>query len=251
MKGNFLSGRPAAGWNHTNLLEVIGDYYCVLEDRGTAPPLFSPRRKDDGTADFNDLGIQRYRPGLMREYINIAALAANNFQPFDIYNVENGASYKYIMTGATLPINATLWAGATDGILHKDKWQSNGDGEVFFDHDKNGNSVLRDATNSVKVVAHAACAKLRENWGPDNTNLRIYLIKYRKQTQYKHPVTGNPVDFDYSYLDSCASGTSAPYMYDITETDPTAAKTKLNEALAAIAADIKKWAKYKEAENVD
>ena len=39
-------------------------------------------------------------------------------------------------------------------------------------------------------------------------------------------------------------------MYDITETDPEAAKTKLNEALAAIAKDIKTWAEYAEAKNV-
>ena len=39
-------------------------------------------------------------------------------------------------------------------------------------------------------------------------------------------------------------------IYDITETRPEAAKTKLDEALAAIAADIKKWAGYEEAKNV-
>ena len=50
-------------------------------------------------------------------------------------------------------------------------------------------------------------------------------------------------DFDYSYLDNCATSTKAPFMYDITETDPAAAKVKLNEALSAIAIDIKKWAK--------
>ena len=94
------------------------------------------------------------------------------------------------------------------------------------------------------------------------------MIKYRKQTQYKHPVTGKPVGFGYDYLDECASSRDAnsiynenvtsseeaqknKYIYDISADDPSVAKENLDKALKAIADDIKKWAEYKEAKNLD
>ena len=131
----------------------------------------------------------------------------------------------WILATMTLPINAALYFG---------KWQS----------DANGNWNNLDATSAVREVTKSAYTKLKQEYGD---NLRIYLIKYRKQTQYKHPVTGEPVEFDYSYLDSCASGSTEPYLYDIST------KEELENALTTIANDIKEknFAGYEEAKNVD
>ena len=124
----------------------------------------------------------------------------------------------------TLPINAALWAGANGSTLHSYQWQSNG----------SGTWNNRDATSAVKEVTKSACTKLKNAYG---SNLRVYLIKYRKQDQYKHPITQTATNFDYSYLNNCATGTSAPYMYDISTKD------QLTNALSDIARDIKQWAK--------
>ena len=92
----------------------------------------------------------------------------------------------------TLPINAALWAGASGSDLHNYQWQS----------DANGTWNEKSATDAVKEVTKSACAKLKEDWGD---NLRVYLIKYRKQDKYVHSVTKAETDFDYSYLDACAT----------------------------------------------
>jgi hypothetical protein len=158
------------------------------------------------------------------------------------------------MGAMTLPINASLWAGASGSAVHSYQWQSY----------ENGNWNGNDATTALKGVTQSACAKLKNAYG---SNIRIYLIKYRKQAQYKHPVTQEAIDFNYDYLDYCASSRNADsiydetttsseeaqknkYIYDITADDLSVAKDNLDKALAAIAEDIKKWAGYKKSENV-
>ena len=226
-----MNGYPFSGYNHTYWYEYKGDYYCILDDIGTAPPLFSPRRHDDGTVDTNsNLGRQRYRPGLMREFIDTSVLRGS-WQAFDIYNVENGASYKYTMTGLTLPINAALFYGAKEKTQYGYKWQSN-----------NGTWNNLDATTAVKLVTKEACAKLKE----DYSDLRVYLIKYRRQKKYKHPVTQVETDFDYDYLNDCAKESSAPYLYEDVEDE-----AGLKSALDAIYTNIKEWAGHTEARNVN
>lgn len=74
--------------------------------------------------------------------------------------------------------------------------------------------------------------------------MQIYLIRYRKQDKYKHPVTQTEMNFDYSYLDNCATGTDEPYIYDISTQE------ELTSALSDISEDIKEWAGYEEAKNV-
>jgi len=98
-----------------------------------------------------------------------------------------------------------------------------------------------DATEAVKEVTKSACAKLKTDY---ENNLRVYLIKFRKQTQYKHKVTGATTNFDYSYLNNCATNTSSPYMYDITT------EADLKSALDAIYTNISSWATRTEAKNV-
>ena len=92
-------------------------------------------------------------------------------------------------------------------------------------------------------VTKDACAKLKTDHGD---NLRIYVVKYRKQEKYKHPVTGSETAFDYTYLDECATKNAEPYLYDVSDEDG------LKSALQKIADDIKSsgFANYKQAENV-
>ncbi len=63
------------------------------------------------------------------------------------------------------------------------------------------------------------------------------MIKYRPQSQYSTIATYDRESVlkghDYSIVDSCASGTAAPYLYDIST------KAELENALTAIAKDIK------------
>ncbi len=80
----------------------------------------------------------------------------------------------------------------------------------------------------MKLVTKEACEKLKK----DN-NLRVYLIKYRKQLKYKHPVTKAETDFDYDYLNDCATGTSTPYMYE-NVTDEAGLKNALDEIYSDI-----------------
>ena len=165
----------------------------------------------------------------------------------------------------TLPINAALWAGAEGDSLHEHHWQADASGKEIYDQDKDGKWILRDATSAVKLVTKDAYTKLKHDWGD---NLRVYIIKYRKQTQYKHPVTQTATDFDYDYLDACASDRDSDAVYDTSVTDSVdasknkyiygitgstsaAAQENLNKALDAIYRDIKKWAEYEEAKNVD
>ena len=80
--------------------------------------------------------------------------------------------------------------------------------------------------------------------------MRFYLIKFRKQDKHLHKITKAETDFDYSYLNNCATANSSDYIYDITETDPDEALEKLNEKLKIIAENIKSWTGYEEAKNV-
>jgi hypothetical protein len=73
------------------------------------------------------------------------------------------------------------------------------------------------------------------------------VVKYRKQLKYKsfpfYNTTQSDVSFNYSYIDSLAS--NSKYVYDVTT------ETTLKTALNAIAADVKSWAGYEDAKNVD
>ncbi|MDR0753636.1 MAG: hypothetical protein LBE95_03140, partial [Holosporaceae bacterium] len=106
-----------------------------------------------------------------------------------------------------------------------------------------------DPHAACRAITTAAVNELKQTYGG---NLRIYFIKYRKQTQYRDKITDDNVDadvnFDYSYIDSCAT-----YLYDVdansykkgaedTITTPATAEANLAKALADIAADIKSWA---------
>lgn len=132
---------------------------------------------------------------------------------------------KLIATDFTYPINTVLYNGG---------YQSD---------------VSISSNEAVSKVTAAACAKLKKDYGKDNNredNVRIYVVKYRKQSQYKsfpfYNVTQSNVNHDYSTVDACAT---SGYVYDVTT------EADLNTKLSAIAADIKSFAKYQEAKNVE
>jgi hypothetical protein len=147
-----------------------------------------------------------------------------------------------------MPVNAVLYYGASGETADTYKW-----------HKNDGDLLTYNATQAAEHVTEDACAKLKT----DNPNLRIYVIKYRKQLNRKNKVDGSTVGFDYDYIDSCATtekGTT--YVYDVftnsykkgktetADTTPSAAEANLAKALADIASDIKTWAGYKAAQNV-
>lgn len=87
-----------------------------------------------------------------------------------------------------------------------------------------------------------ACTKLKNDWG---NNLRIYLIKFRKRNKYQSKNSGREVNFDYSYLNNCATENTDQYIHDNIFN-----QAELEEALRRIAHDIKLWAGYTEVKNV-
>jgi hypothetical protein len=118
---------------------------------------------------------------------------------------------------------------------------------------------MYDATEAAMRVTVDACAKLKA----DNPNLRIYVVKYQKQLQYKNKISNLISNFNYDYIDSCATtaddGTA--YVYDVNanhykkgsgtaNTATATAEANLAKALADIAADIKSWTGYKAAKNI-
>jgi len=211
---------------------IVGDFYFLVEDIGSIAPQIRFFNRSKGPETFSGVKNELYLvPGLHRRYQYFSDTRRKEMASFDWPNSPQGGQVKYIWAGFTMPVNAMLYYGAGEGTTHKYQWQS----------DKRGENVILGPTEAVKNVTKDACAKLKSDWG---SNLRLYIIKYRKQTQYKHLVTGSNVNFDYSYLNNCATGTAAPYMYDVSD------ESGLKTALDTIATDIKNWAGYEEAKNV-
>nr|MCR4623124.1 hypothetical protein [Alphaproteobacteria bacterium] len=182
----------------------------------------------DGWDQYSNYKIRRYNAtGLTRTYTPFENFMLGKSANWNEYHRIHG-KLGYIMQTVTLPINTALFYGASGSTLYNYQWQSS-----------NGTWNGNDATAAVRLVTKEACEKLKKN-----SNLRVYLIKYRKQEKYKHPVTQAETIFDYDYLNDCAKETSVPYMYDIDTED------KLKSALDAIYTNIKEWAGYTEARNV-
>lgn len=99
----------------------------------------------------------------------------------------------------------------------------------------------QSAQEAVAAVTTKACSQLKSTYG---SNLRIYVVKYRAQSNYKtfpiYNVTQSNAAHDYSAINGCAYAT---YTAD-NETD-------LKSKLDTIADNIKSWAGYTAAKNVD
>jgi hypothetical protein len=236
-----------SGYNQFFNKNIVGDFYCLMEEIGSIPPLVYCCDNDFGikvdAVNSSRLATARYWSGLARISTPYGVYDPKANAWINIYRCNAGTKYRMIYGGFTWPLNVVLWAGAVGETLHQKQWQSDGSGNITADQ-------AGDASLACPRTTRDVCAKLKADWG---ANLRMYVVKYRKQTAHKHKITGAEVPFDtqrYSYLNYCAgpgnieSSGSAPYMYD------TANETELKNALAAIAADIKTFAEYQEAKIV-
>lgn len=216
-----------SGWHHCYLRGIIGDFFINIEDIGTAPPALFLYETEYPLSD--DSSNARYRSGSVLHFTPFKYFIENNLMRFTLHNVGIGAKYKAIMLGFTFPINTALYYGADGTTLNKYQWQMN-----------QNNSLEIDPNIACSRVTTDACKKLKQDWG---NNLRIYVIKYRKQTNYKHKVRGTVKNFDYSYIDQCASDPS--YVYDVSNDQ------NLKDTLQSIADNIKTFAGYQGAKNVE
>ena len=241
-RGSWISSRTDYPWTEFYNKNIIGDFYFLLDDIGSIAPKLRFFNRSRGPETYKGVKNELYLiPGLHRRYQTYDDTRRVEMASFDMPNSHLGGQVAYQFAGFTLPINAMLYAGYYDGAYHKGAW--------YKDQEENPSY---DATEAVKNVTKAACAKLKSDWG---SNIRIYLIKYRKQTQYNHKITGTATDFDYSYLNDCASDTGSTTKIATTQEDAgkfrfdISSEADLNTALSAIAANIKDWAGYKRAEN--
>jgi hypothetical protein len=196
-------------------LEMPGDFYCLLEDTGEKPSLLYPRNFDNaiGTTD-----TARTLTGFHRLFLTLGEYPAAGA----VLDLVNGGRYNLFMGGFTSPVNAVFedGVGANGSSVGTTGWYNTSDG---------------DPQAACRNVTIAACSWLKDAYnGSDGDNLRIYIVKYRKQDQYKHKITNEDTNFDYSYLDTCA--TDASHIH--TANNPTELEVELQE----IARDIKEWA---------
>lgn len=113
---------------------------------------------------------------------------------------------------------------------------------INLDMEKAKNLTDYEVPDMGKKITLNFCSKLKNTWG---NNLRIYLIKFRKQNKCRDESTNMEKNFDYSYLNNCATEDTNQYVKD-----NILNQSELEEALRVIACDIKSWAEYTEAKNI-
>jgi hypothetical protein len=203
--------------NYLRLGAVPGDFFMLAEPK---TPIASPYHKvffsPNNTINdyFGTELIRSFWPFFSHQNRDTASECGYRWETYS-------NNLPLIFAGLTLPINATLYnsLGVNKGL-----------GGWYLD---DNNQMDYDATHACQRATATACDKLKEAYGD---NLRIYVVKYRKQNQFKHKITGASVDFDYSYVDNCA--TNENYVYDATD------ESSLQDRLQDIANDIKLWATY-------
>jgi hypothetical protein len=212
------SGQTLSGWNHfyndavNGINPATGDFYCLMEDIGTFPPSMFWFDNDDFGTDYKEANA-RYLPGSFRMFMPSGVYNPNNRARFNQYHISDGGKCKLIFGGFTLPANA---------ILYK-----NGVGDTYYP--TSGNAITYDTAAACCNVTTKACQQLKTACGD---NVRIYVVKYRSQ--------GSAGDYDY--LDACAT---AGRVYSAGDEAELAAR------LQEIANDIRAWAGYAPARNVD
>ncbi|MDR1561207.1 MAG: hypothetical protein LBS23_02520 [Holosporaceae bacterium] len=193
--------------------QIAGDFFAIMDDVGTSAPYMRW-----GTSDY------QYCPGLNKRFWKNDARSSPACYEFDLHYPESAnAKAKMIVGGFTWPINS---------VLLLNEWQTIGGNTTDVQLATSPNAACRTVTTAV-------CNKLKEN-----ANLRVYIIKYRGQTNAKDAAR-NIVSHDYGYIKSCASGITTPYWQEATT------EAQLKTALDAIAADIKSFAGHQEAQNVE
>ena len=230
---------------------LYGDYFSFVDlTQGGSILSFTTREPSSWQGSNSRWHREFFATGLYRNYIDFDSdgygLNSNREKRYyvgdqyhglhnDYTQIEIGSAH-LMMIGSTLSVNTILYFGVgqddqRNSIAGKYKWQYDGSTKTY----------ALGPTQAVSNVTKDACAKLKTDW---KDNLRIYIIKYRKQEKYKHPVTGSETAFDYTYLDECA--TDKTHVYDVSTEDD------LKSTLQKIADDIKSsgFADYKPAKNV-
>lgn len=155
-----------------------------------------------------------YMPGMTRLFVPMW----RNNRPYFACDMGKEA-LKLYATDATMPYNY---------VLYKNNYQSENE----------------TPSNAVANVTSEACRKLKSDFGE---NARIYVIKYRAQRSYKtfpmRDTSQTIVGHDYTAVNECAS--SSNYLYKADSED------ELKATLDTIAEDIKTFAGYEEAKNVE
>jgi hypothetical protein len=245
------SGGDHSQSDHFFMMNYSGDFFIISEP--TAPSASQSYYNiwtdpaDSGTATHL---YSYFETGLIRNFWSFVSHKRKTSNrvafTFETYH----SVVPLVLAGLTLPINAVLFHGASGSTKHHYAWQSSKkvteetpDDEETLPTDDGGilladGGLMRDATSACCAVTTDACTKLKD----DNPNLRIYVVKYRKQAQHKNKTTGIAQDFDYDYIDECAS--DEDYVYDAAD------ESTLAEALADIADDVKSFAEYQAAKNV-
>ena len=150
--------------------------------------------------------------GTVRLFSPVTRESARNYCQLQPYSTTYNNMSNILAHSFTNPYNS---------VLYLNKYQ--GDNET--------------PTAALEKVTADVCSKLKAEYG---SNLRIYLIEYRKQSQYKTFPAGATKAHSYKTIEDCAYTT-------YTADSETALKSKLD----TIATDIKSWAGYTEAKNVE
>ncbi len=218
---NGLNQAIAANSSYNNVSYISprtlwGDIIHVMEENspaGDRPPYVNAIIGENGSANYYVAGTTRIFAPISRnstyKYLTLMEKSGSD-------STTSGGALDLLITNITYPANYILYQGG---------YQS---------------STSITPTAAAAEITKAACSKLKSDYG---NNLRIYVLKYRKQTQYKsfpmYGISQTNQNHDYSAVDGCA--TSSNYLYDISnETD---LKNKLNE----IANNIKSWSGYEAA----
>ena len=99
--GEHIDANGVYGWNHHYYQQVRGDFYCLLDDIGSFSPKFLLVKKPNPENWYQSA---HKAPGLVRRLLSLNE-QEDDYTRFYIYDINSGAKYQYIMTGATLPIN--------------------------------------------------------------------------------------------------------------------------------------------------
>ena len=166
-----------------------------------------------------------YIPSFTRIFSPLRRSTANLYRKFSFDNSENGSKLPYKGWAEICGIHYTM---PDNYALSK----------YLENYPEDTPSDKYDQEAILQKVALRCANNLKKSG-----NVKIYIIKYRKQTQYKtiefYSGGGVSINWNYDYLDSCASGND--YIYDCNSED------ELNEAMQKIAKRIKNEANYDEA----
>ena len=176
-------------------------------------------------------------PGLLRKFFPLWREHERHFIATSSTSTEYAA--KLITTEFSHPINSVLFFGqdATSSLALSNDWQTAAGAA-------SRGSSIHNQQEALGIVARDACRKLIRDYGEEN--VRIYLVKYRGQVDYRSMPDGGLVPHDYQWIEECA--TMIDGASNIRKIYNPNTEGELKEVMEAIALDIKEFAEYRAAE---